>query len=119
MEHFIINVLFNPMPVIGAFLSIVAALAFLVLLRGFLSGVMYLFTLNGNDDFLLHARIRVLWGFMLLVFFWSVWEIARWVYALFTNTPRPGTLGIALFLLLILGAATWGARFLIKKKLYP
>src|SRR3989344_2198078 len=117
MDAFIQNIFYNPLPLFGAALSLFAVLAFLVLLRGFLSGVMYLFTLNGNDDFLRPARIRVFWGFLLLVFVYCVWEILRWIGAIISGGPMPGTMGLVIPLLLLLYAAYWGANFIKKKKL--
>jgi len=115
MDTFIANVLQNPLPIVGATISFFAVVAFLVFLRGFLSGVMYLFTLNGNDDFLLHARIRVLWGFLLLVFFFAIWEVVRWVLALFTGDEWPRGLSLAVTLLIILFILQ-GAVHLYSKK---
>src|SRR3989344_5184241 len=105
MDVFITNILYNPLPALGAALSIVAVFAFLVLLRGFLSGAMYLVTLNGNDDFLRPARIRVLWGFFLLVGIFSLWQIIRWVGAVITGGPWPDGLLLAIILLILLSLA--------------
>lgn len=116
MDVFIANVIYNPLPIIGALFSFLAVVALLVFLRGFLSGVMYLFTLNGNDDFLFHARIRVLWGFLLLVFFFAAWEVVRFVGALLTGGEWPRGLGLAVFLLLFLFNVSWAAHYYAKKE---
>jgi uncharacterized membrane protein len=111
MDAFIANVLYNPLPLIGAMLSFFAALVFLVFLRGFLSSVMFLFTLNGNDDFLLNARKRVTWAFLLLVFFFCLWQIIRFVGAIITGGEWPAGLSLAIILLIALfvinRALTW------------
>lgn len=114
MDAVWINFLYHPLLPIGILLSGLSALAFLTFLRGFLSSVMYLFTLNGNDDFLKPARIRVMWGFMLLVFFFCLWQMLKWVGALLTNSPAPEGLSVAFPLLWLLGAAIWGAKYLKK-----
>lgn len=114
MDAFLANILYNPLPLIGSVLSVGAVFAFLLFLRGFLSGVMYLFTLNGNDDFLKPARVRVLWAFLLLVFIFSLWEVTRWLGAVVTGSPAPGGLGLAIILFILLFAAYRGAKFLKK-----
>ncbi|MBP9711186.1 MAG: hypothetical protein KBD50_02935 [Candidatus Pacebacteria bacterium] len=116
MDAFIVNVLYNPLPIIGAALSFLAVIVFLVFLRGFLSSVLYLFTLNGNDDFLLHSRIRVVWAFLLLVFFFSIWEVVRWIGALLTGGEWPRGIGLATTLLITLFILQWALRFYAKKE---
>jgi hypothetical protein len=103
-----INFLYNPLLPIGILFSLLAVLAFLVALRGFLSGVLYIFTLNGNDDFNKAARIRVMWGFLLLIFLWSLWQVFVFIGAIVTGSPiSPG------FFMLLL-AAVGGAKYLKK-----
>lgn len=109
-----INFLYNPLLPIGILLSVLAAFAFLLFLRGFLSGALYLFTLNGNDDFLKPARVRVLWAFFLLVFFWCVWQTLLWIGSILTGKETPPGLGLAIVLFILLFVARWGANFLKK-----
>lgn len=104
MDAFLANVLYNPLPVIGAFISFLAVVAFLVFLRGFLSSVIFLVTLNGNDEFLLNARKRVTWSFLLLVFFFCSWQLIRFVGAVITGGEWPGGLGLAITLLITIFA---------------
>jgi hypothetical protein len=114
MDAVWINFLYHPLIPLGILLAALSVLAFLVFLRGFLSGALYLITLNGNDDFNKHARIRVFWGFLLLVFFFSLWQMLQWVGALFTGTPSPPGRFSAHVLLVLLGLAIWGAKYLKK-----
>jgi hypothetical protein len=116
MDAFIANVFYNPLPFIGAVISFFAVVAFLVFLRGFLSGVMYLFTLNGNDDFLLPARIRVAWGFLLLVFFFCLWQYIRFAGALITGSVWPLGLWLATVLLSTLFVLQWSLHFYAHKE---
>jgi hypothetical protein len=95
MDAVWINFLYNPLLPLGILLSFLAALAFLTFLRGFLSGVLYIFTLNGNDDFLKAARIRVFWGFLLAILFWIMWQVLLWVGAILTGDPAPSGLPLA------------------------
>lgn len=116
MDVFIANIIYNPLTLIGGILGFGAVAAFLIFLRGFLSSVMYLFTLNGNDDFLLHARIRVMWGLLLLVFLFSLWEYARFIGALMTGGEWPRGLGLATFLLITLAILHLAATLYSKKE---
>lgn len=119
MDAFIANVFYNPLPLIGALLSFLAVATFLVFLRGFLSSVMYLFTLNGNDDFLLHARRRVSWSFLMLVFLFCLWQYVRFVGALITDTPWPRGLWLATVLLVSMFVIQWALHLYKKKEKGP
>ncbi len=110
-----INFVYNPLPILGSVLAFFAAIAFLVFLRGFLSGLMYLFTLNGNDDFMKQGRIRVLWAYLLIFLIFGLWEVLRWIVAVINGTPRPATFGLALTILIAL-YAVHRAVFYYKKK---
>lgn len=115
MDAVWINFLYNPLLPLGILLSFLAALAFLVFLRGFFSAVLYLFTLNGNDDFTKLSRIRVFWAFLLLIFFWSVWQILLWMGAILTGNPAPRGLTLAVIFFIVLATAQWGAKYLRKE----
>lgn len=110
-----INFLYNPLLPLGIIFSVLGAFAFLLFLRGFLSGALYLFTLNGNDDFLKNARIRVLWAFFLLVFLWSAWQQVLWLAAILTGNPTPAGVPLSIVCLLLLFAAYQLAKFIKKK----
>ncbi len=114
MDVFIQNVLYHPLAFIGAGISFLAVITFLMFLRGFMSGVMYLFTLNGNDDFLKAARIRVLWAFLLLVFFFAIWQVIQWVGALVTNSEWPAGTGLGVTLLIFLFVLQWTVHYYTK-----
>ena len=115
MDAVWINFLYNPLLPIGILFALLAVLAFLVSLRGFLSGVLYVFTLNGNDDFNKAARTRVFWGFLLLVFFWSLWQVFLWIGAILTGGETPLGLAVAVIFFILLLVARWGANFLKTK----
>ena len=114
MDAVWINFLYNPLIPIGMLLAVLAAFAFLLFLRGFLSGFLYLFTLNGNDEFLHPARVRVLWSFLLLLMLFCIWEFLRWVGSLFSGNPAPGGIGFAVFLFILLLIGVWGAKYMKK-----
>lgn len=64
---------------LGLVFAFLAALAFLVFLRGFLSGSPHLFTISGNEGHLHHHRVRQTWGVLALLAIFIVWEIVRTV----------------------------------------
>lgn len=112
MDAVWINFLYNPLLPLGAVLSLIAAFAFLEFLRGFLSSVIYLFTLNGNDEFLKAARVRVMWSFLLLIALYCTWQFLQWIGALLTGGPSPKGLVMAIILLNLLILGNWGAGYL-------
>lgn len=67
----------DPLLHIGYFFSFVSAFAMLIFLRGFLSGVSYVFTMNWHDEHMEHYRTRAIWGVMSLIFIFILWEIVR------------------------------------------
>jgi len=114
MDAVWINFLYNPLIPIGIFLSVCATFTFLVFLRGFLSGVLYLVTLNGNDDFLKHARQRTLWAFLMLIFLWSVWQMFLFIGSVLTGSPTPAGFGLAVVCLILFFVAYQSAKYLKK-----
>jgi hypothetical protein len=74
----------NPFFIIGALLSFVAALAFLVFLRGFLSGIQNAFLQQSHAGHHREHRLRTIWGVLLLIVIFIVWEIVRWFAGLFS-----------------------------------
>lgn len=67
----------NWLYLIGALLSFLAAWSFLIFLRGFLSGIPYVFSDNGNEEHMDHYSVRSTWGFLLLIPIFVLWEILR------------------------------------------
>lgn len=84
MEIFFGFIYANPYLSIAYVFAFFAAIAFLVFLRGFLSGFMPLFTLEGHSGHMAHHRTRAVWGVLLLAFIFVLWEIVRWFAGLFT-----------------------------------
>lgn len=70
----------DPTLYIGYLFAFVAAIAFLVFLRGFLSGLPKVFTMDWHEEHQEHHRVRVTWGFFLLLYLFIVWEIVRWIF---------------------------------------
>ena len=87
INTFVLSLITHPLVWIGYFFAFAAALAFLVFLRGFLSGVPHFFTLSAREDYQLLHRIRVTWGIVLLVFILAIWELLRltinWISSFF------------------------------------
>ncbi len=110
MDAVWINFFYHPLLPLGILISVLATFVFLNFLRGFSSGVLYLLTLNGNDDFLKAARIRVLWSFLLLVLLFCIWQMLQWLGAILTGGPSPRGLGLAQFFLICLTVIIVGVR---------
>jgi hypothetical protein len=111
------EVMFHPMSILGTVAVAFAVSAFLLFLRGFLSHVKYIFTLNGNDDYMREARIRVMWSFMLLLLIYAVWETIRWMAALVGGNPRPTTIWLAIVIYLLLLSGYLGVEYMKKNEL--
>lgn len=79
MDSWLTTFFADPMYFVGLVFAFVAAMGFLIFLRGFLSGTPHLFTISGRDDHLKLYRTRQAWGFFILLFLFIVWELLRWV----------------------------------------
>ncbi len=73
----------NPLADIEIAFSVAAGLAFLLFLRGFLSGLKQLSTIDENVEHLEHYRTRAIHGVTLLVVIFIAWEAFRWFIGLF------------------------------------
>jgi hypothetical protein len=85
MQGFYSSILSDPMYYIGLIFAFLAALSFLVFLRGGLSGLPGLFTQSAHDDHQHHHRVRVTWGVMMLLFLFMLWELLKWTIAFFNG----------------------------------
>jgi hypothetical protein len=74
----------HPLLYLGYAFAFVAAIAFLVFLRGFMSGLPRIFTLDAHEEHQHHHRVRVTWGFFMLLYLFIVWELLRWAFGLFS-----------------------------------
>ncbi len=77
MEYFIQSFLYHPLFYIGSLVAFIAALGFLVFLRGFIGGIGNVFTLAGNVEHVGRANVRAVWGLSILTTTFVVWEILR------------------------------------------
>jgi hypothetical protein len=103
---------FHYLEVLFAFL---AALAFLVFLRGWLGGVGNIFKMSGHDEHLEHAYTRQVWGVLLMAALFYVWEIVRTMASWFGfNDGTQTSLG---YWFAGIGITVWVFMF-IKKKLF-
>ncbi|MEK7567489.1 MAG: hypothetical protein AAB513_01030 [Patescibacteria group bacterium] len=78
MDFFSDTFVSNALLYIGFLLSVFAAISVLIFVRGFLVGARHLISIDGNDENLNPARIRIVWGILLLLFIFVFWEIIRW-----------------------------------------
>jgi hypothetical protein len=73
------NIYATPFHYLEMLFAFFAAIAFLLFLRGFLAGIGNIFKMNGHDEHLDHARVRQVWGVMLLAVLFIIWEMVRTV----------------------------------------
>ena len=85
MKSFLDSLFSNPMTYLGVVFAFVAALAFLVFLRGFLSGLPAMFTLVSHDEHQKHHRVRVTWGVISLIALFIIWQLVRGVAGFFAT----------------------------------
>lgn len=69
----------NPMLFLGYLFAFVAAIGFLIFLRGFLSGLPKVFTIDYHEEHQAHHRVRIMWGFFILLYLFIIWELLRWI----------------------------------------
>jgi hypothetical protein len=69
----------HPFTYLGYIFAFVAAIAFLTFLRGFLSGLPSVFTMDWHEGHQEHYRVYCTWGVMALVYLFIVWELVRWI----------------------------------------
>jgi len=67
----------TPFHYVELLFAFLAALAFLLFLRGWLGGIGNVFKMNGHDEHLEHAYKRQIEGFLYLGLLFVVWEIVR------------------------------------------
>lgn len=67
----------GPFHYVELLFAFLAAISFLVFLRGWLGGIGNVFKMNGHDGHLEHAYVRQVWGVLLLGGLFFVWEIVR------------------------------------------
>jgi hypothetical protein len=82
MEPFLTNPVANSMQYIGALLASLAALSFLVFLRGMIPGTVNVFNFNFHHEHLEHAHVRIVWGVLLIAFIFGLWEVLRFFASL-------------------------------------
>jgi hypothetical protein len=79
MESFFLHPFFY----ISAAFALVAAMGFLIFLRGFIGGIGDVFTMTGHVTHVQEAQTRAVWGVFILTSVFVVWEVVRWVASWF------------------------------------
>ncbi len=67
----------NPLYSIGVLLSFGAMMGFLLFLRGFLLGLAQIFYIDSHEEHIGHARVRIVWGVMVMNAMFLLWVIIR------------------------------------------
>jgi uncharacterized membrane protein len=114
MNSFWDTVLATPFHYIEMLIAFLAALSFLVYLRGFLGSVGNIVRISGHEEHVEHAQVRVIWGLYLLIFLFVFWEILRTIAIWLGFQDGDPSLGLWLAGII---AVVWVLRF-IKKNLF-
>lgn len=69
----------HPMLYVGYAFAFLAAIAFIIFFAGFAAGLPKVFTIDWHEEHQQHHRVRVTWGFLMLVYLFVAWELLRWV----------------------------------------
>lgn len=103
MEFFFDSVYANPYLTLAGAFAFFAAISFLLFLRGFFSGIIPVFTIEGHEGHMLEHRVRAVWGLMLLLALFTIWEIVRVLGAFLSGAggPWPGWLVVLGFVWLV------------------
>lgn len=80
MEYVFNAVFSHPLYSLGVLFSLAAGAAFATFLGGFLSGIGHVFTIDHNDKHMEHARMRAVWGVLLLIALFILWELVRLLF---------------------------------------
>ena len=83
MEAYIDAIIANPFVLFQATFALLAGLAFVIFLGGFLGGASNFVTLSENIDHMTHARTRAVWGAGWLFVLFIEWEVLRWLASFF------------------------------------
>lgn len=97
-------------------LTLLAALAIVTFLRGFLTGLQQLILINLDAEHLEHARTRAMWGMMQLWAFFGIWEAIRLSLAFIQGETIPHTTAIVVCILLVVGILFLLPLYLFPKK---
>ncbi|MBC7836555.1 hypothetical protein H7X87_02145 [Acetobacteraceae bacterium] len=79
MENIIYTFLAHPLFYIGSIFAFLAAIGFLVYLRGFIGGIGNVFTMTGNIEHVAEANARAVWGLCIITYVFVIWELVRFV----------------------------------------
>lgn len=119
MHAFIPWLLANPLFCIGAVISFIACIGFLIFLRGFLLALPHLLYIDGHDEHVGHARVRVTWGVVLMSHMFVLWVAIRGLATIFGyDTANLGTTGNILLCYTVLVGLLYftGFAFVKEKK---
>lgn len=81
----------HPMYFIGLVFTILGGMGVGLFFAGLFPGLPHLFTLSTHDGHQDHYRVRIVWGTLILIHVFILWEIVRLVGSWFTGeTVDPG-----------------------------
>ncbi len=69
----------NPLFYLGYLFAFLAAIGFIIFFMGFAAGLPKVFTMDAHDEHQHHHRVRVTWGFFILLYLFIAWELVRWI----------------------------------------
>lgn len=102
MEDILNNFLADPLLYIGMALSAYAVIGFLTFLRGFIAGSGHIIGNSGHNEHQEEARMRSIWGLLIVFAVFLVWETMRFVASWFGYTTMNTGFGITVSVILLL-----------------
>lgn len=77
MEGFVLSIVENPLRYIEYAFAFMGAVGVLLFFAGWGTGMPHLFTLSESESHMEHARHRAMWGVVLTMVVFGLWEAAR------------------------------------------
>jgi hypothetical protein len=77
MDAFLSAFFQDPMRYIAYGFAFFSAVGIVLFLRGFGSGMPHLFTYSEDAEHMEHARARAVWGVLVCMVVWGLWEVVR------------------------------------------
>jgi len=75
------NFIANPFGLVPLLLACFAAYGFLIFVRGFFGSMKHTLTLNGHKEHVSHAQVRAVWGVLVMLTAFILWQVYKTIAA--------------------------------------